>query len=182
MHTGVIDGEPSHFLGVLASPHFQYHETAMHRVLFLDVPQEDDRVGECGNVLLAGALAANQGLARRGAEPRYFTFLDEGGKTDQEFAETGVRGNSLQGGEAVDRDPIGLELIDEALYREQVIRQSLGLRIETNDFELCQASTSKGGTRETFLRRTTAAFALLDCRLPAHAQGTPQNPRAPRPG
>ncbi len=60
VHAGPVDGEPANLLGVLASAHLQHHESAVHRVLLLNVAEQDDRIRERRNVLLAGAFAANQ--------------------------------------------------------------------------------------------------------------------------
>ena len=46
VHARPIDCEFTDFFGVFTAAHLQNHETSVHGLLFLDVPQQDDRIGQ----------------------------------------------------------------------------------------------------------------------------------------
>src|SRR4051812_2832427 len=60
MHTATVDGEAPYLFVVFAAAHFQHHHAAMHEFFLLNVAQQNDRIGECGNMLLASALASDK--------------------------------------------------------------------------------------------------------------------------
>ncbi len=67
--------------------------------------------------------------------PAISRFFDEGRQADQEFSKSRVRRDAFQRGEAVNSDSVWLKFIDQALNREQMVRQPLRFRIKANNLQ-----------------------------------------------
>ena len=106
MHAAPVDGKAPDLLVMVAAAHLQHHEAAMQDIGFLDVAQQDDGIGQRRDMLLAGAMAADQRLVRGGAQAGDLALLDEGGQADQELAKAGFRCDPLQSRKAVDGKPL----------------------------------------------------------------------------
>ena len=105
-------GEPRILSTVSAAAHLAEH---------LDVAQQDDRVGHRRDVRLGDRRAAQQRRGRRGEEAGHLLVLDERREADDELAEAARRRDALERGEAVDRDAVRLELLDDLLHADQVV-------------------------------------------------------------
>jgi hypothetical protein len=120
---------------MLAAAHLQHHQAAMHEFPLLDVTQQNDRIGQRRNMLLARALSADQGFVGRGTETRDLPLLDERGEADEELAESDLGRDAFQCRKTVDGDAIRLEFLDQGLNGQKMVRQALRLGIKADDLQ-----------------------------------------------
>ena len=135
MHPAPVDGEGADLLVVRRAAHLQHRESALHFAEQFHVTQQDDGVGDGGDVSLGHRLAAQQAVGGGGEESGDLLVFDEARQTDDELAEALDAADPLQGGEAVDRHPVGFERGDFPLDADQMVLQAGGLGVERNHLE-----------------------------------------------
>ena len=135
MQPAAVDGEFADVLVVHGTAHLEHRDPAPHLAVDFDVSEQDDGIGQRGDVRLRHRRAAcERGRCCR-KEPGNLLVLDKGGHADDELAEATDGAHALKGGEAVHRDPVRPEFGNEILDGDQMIFQTRRLRIDTVDLE-----------------------------------------------
>ena len=121
--------------------HFQDGDAAPHLAVDLHVAQQDNRVGEGGDVRLRHRFAAVQGGRRRGEQARHLFVFDVRGETDDELAEAAQTGNALHCRETINRNAGRLILFDGLFHGQEVVFEAPRFGVLADDFQVALTFT-----------------------------------------
>src|SRR5688500_5708221 len=129
VHPRSVDRVPSEGRIVPRAAHLEQDEAPEYLSVHLGVAQQDDRIGERGDVLLGDRAATEQRRRRRREQARRLLHLQVRGEADDELAEAAKRRDALQGRQAVHGDTVRLDLGDKLLHLDEVILHRHRMRI-----------------------------------------------------